>query len=348
MLHIENVSKDLGEFKLDKVTLDIKDGEYLVIIGPTGAGKTILLEIVAGVYPPDSGKVFLNKKEITYEPPKSRNITMVYQDYMLFPHLNVEENIGFGLKNSKQTKEKTAKKIREVAELFSISHLLHRYPDTLSGGEQQRVAISRAIILEPSVLLLDEPLSALDRQTRDRLRKELKRLHSMFKTTIIHITHNFEEVFSLADRVAVMNKGRIIQVGAPDEVFRRPNSEFIANFVGVENLFQGMCMNDGTRSYIDVNGMQIVSTLCPVGEEVYASVRPEEILISREPLNASARNSFKGAIENIVDNGTVVRMSVNVGIPFVVVLTRQGFHEMDLHEGDSVCITFKASSVHVF
>jgi len=348
MLHIENVSKDLGEFKLDKVTLDIKDGEYLVIIGPTGAGKTILLETVAGVYPPDSGKIFLNEKEITYEPPKCRNITMVYQDYMLFPHLNVEENIGFGLKNSKQTKEKTEQKIREVAELFNISHLLHRYPDTLSGGEQQRVAISRAIILEPSVLLLDEPLSALDRQTRDRLRKELKRLHSMFKTTIIHITHNFEEVFSLADRVAVMNGGRIIQVGEPDEVFRRPNSEFIANFVGVENLFRGMCINDGNRSYIDVNGIQIVSSLCPVGEEVYASVRPEEILISRETLNASARNSFKGAIENIVDNGTVVRLSVNVGIPFVVVLTRQGFSEMDLHKGDFICITFKASSVHVF
>jgi molybdopterin-binding protein len=348
MLRIENVSKELGEFRLKNVSLDVKDGEYMVIIGPTGAGKTILLETVAGVYPPDSGKVLLLGNDITHRPPKDRNITMVYQDYMLFPHLTVGENIAFGLKNRKVPKDEKETKVHDVVELFGIDHLLHRYPDTLSGGEQQRAAISRAIILNPTVLLLDEPLSALDGRTREKLRKELKRLHTIFGTTIIHITHNFEEVFSLADRVAVMNEGEIVQIGEPDDIFRRPKSEFIAQFVGVENLFRGACRKEGDGSYIDVNGLHIVSSTCVSGESVYASVRPEDILVSRDRLDASARNSFQGTITEIVDNGMFVRLSVDAGLPFVVVLTRQGCEAMNLSEGESVYLTFKAGSVHVF
>jgi molybdopterin-binding protein len=348
MLRIENISKDLGEFRLKEVSLDVKNGEYLVIIGPTGAGKTILLETVAGIYPPDGGEVLLLGNDITHQPPKDRNITMVYQDYMLFPHLTVGENIAFGLKNRKVPKDEKETRVHEVAELFGIDHLLHRYPDTLSGGEQQRAAISRAIILKPAVLLLDEPLSALDGQTREKLRKELKRLHTIFGTTIIHITHNFEEVFSLADRVAVMNEGKIVQIGEPDDIFRKPESEFIAEFVGVENLFRGACRNEGDLTYIDVKGLQIVSSTCVASENVYATVRPEDILVSRKPLDSSARNSFQGTITEIVDNGMFLHLSVDTGIPFAVVLTRQGFHAMNLTEGESVCLTFKANSVHVF
>jgi len=348
MLKIENVSKDLGEFRLENVSLEVQDGEYLVIIGPTGAGKTILLETVAGIYPPDSGKVFLNETEITGLPAWERNITMVYQDYMLFPHLNVEENIGFGLKNRKLDKEEIAGKVREVAEIFGIGHLLHRYPDTLSGGEQQRAAISRAIVLEPEVLLLDEPLSALDGQTRERLRTELKKLHSHFGTTIIHITHNFEEVFSLADRVAVMNQGRIIQVGGPDEVYRKPESEFVADFVGVGNLFRGTCQVGGAGSVVDVDGHTIVTAECADNGEVSVTIRPEDILISVLPLDSSARNTFRGRITGITDNGTIVRLSVDAGLQFIVALTRQGWTELALSSGDQVCLTFKASSVHVF
>ncbi|KQC05797.1 MAG: ABC transporter [Methanoculleus sp. SDB] len=348
MLRIENVSKDLGEFRLKNVSLDVKNGEYMVIIGPTGAGKTILLETVAGVYPPDSGNVLLLGNDITHQPPKDRNITMVYQDYMLFPHLTVGENIAFGLNNRKVPKDEKEKRVSDVAELFGIDHLLHRYPETLSGGEQQRAAISRAIILNPAVLLLDEPLSALDGQTREKLRKELKRLHTIFGTTIIHITHNFEEVFSLADRVAVMNKGEIVQIGEPDDIFRRPESEFIAQFVGVENLFRGVCRKEGGEAYIDVNGQRIVSSTCMNGESVYASIRPEDIFVSRETLDASARNSFQGTIVEIVDNGMFIRLTVDAGIPFVVVVTRQGYEAMSLTMGESVYLTFKAGSVHVF
>jgi molybdopterin-binding protein len=350
MLHIENLSKDLGEFVLKNVSLDIGRGEYLIIIGPTGAGKTILLETIAGIYPPDSGTIFLDGRDITDLPPRERNICVVYQDYMLFPHLTVEENIAFGLVSRKMPKDEIKKRVTEAAALLSIDHLLHRSPATLSGGEQQRTAIARAIVMEPAMLLLDEPLSALDGQTREMLIKELRRLHSLYKITVVHVTHNFEEVFSLADRVAVMNEGDIIQCGHPDEVFRRPNCTFIAHFTGVENIFRGICTWRDNISTITVDGLSIISSTCH-GDgdgEVYATVRPEDILISRERVRSSARNSFIGTVTDIVNNGMVIRVTVDAGIPLVSVLTRQGYDEMELKEGDEVYLTFKASAVHVF
>ncbi|TAJ43563.1 tungstate ABC transporter ATP-binding protein WtpC [Methanofollis fontis] len=348
MLEIEHVSKDMGEFVLKDASLQVNDGEYLVIIGPTGAGKTILLETLAGIYPPDSGRVVLDGRDITDVPPRERNICMVYQDYMLFPHLTVAENIGFGLRNRKVEATEIERKVTDAARFLAIDHLLHRHPDTLSGGEQQRAAIARAIVMEPALLLLDEPLSALDGQTREKLRKELRRLHDLYGITVIHVTHNFEEVFSLADRVAVIRGGEIVQVGEPHEVFRKPNCEFVANFVGVENLFHGRCVQKGDLCEIDAGGVRIVSATCSGDGEVTATVRPEDILISRTPLDSSAQNSLKGTIVDIVDNGMVVRITVDAGIPFVVVLTRRGVVDLDIHQDEEVWITFKASSVHVF
>lgn len=348
MLEIENVSKDMGEFVLKDASLTVNDGEYLVIIGPTGAGKTILLETLAGIYPPDSGRVVLDGRDITNALPRERNICMVYQDYMLFPHLTVAENIGFGLRNRKVEPAEIERKVNDAARFLCIDHLLHRYPETLSGGEQQRAAIARAVVMEPALLLLDEPLSALDGQTREKLRKELRRLHDLYGITVIHVTHNFEEVFSLADRVVVIRGGEIVQVGEPHEVFRRPNCEFVANFVGVENLFRGPCTQKGALCEIDAGGVTIVSATCSENGMATATVRPEDILISRTPLDSSAQNSLKGRIETITDNGTVVKITVDAGIPFVVVLTRRGVVDLGLAEGDEVWITFKASSVHVF
>jgi len=351
---------------LRDVSLEVGSGEYLVIIGPTGSGKTILMETVAGIYAPDEGRIFLDGREITREVPRNRKVCMVYQDYMLFPHLSVKENIGFGLKSRKASSADIEKKVAAASELLGISHLHHRRPETLSGGEQQRVAIARAIVMEPAVMLLDEPLSALDGLTRERLRRELKRIHEVYGTTIIHVTHNFEEVFSLADRVAVMNEGEIIQVGSPEEIFRRPNCEMIANFVGVENIFRGVASKRRGLMEIEVDGLKIVSAasgdLDGDGDgngsddrweskkcrEVFASVRPEDILISKAPLKSSARNSFQGRVEEIANGGIMVKVWVDVGIPFMVMLTRRGCQEMDLTEGDHVYLTFKATAVHVF
>ena len=347
MVKIENIFKDLGEFFLKNVSLDINDGEYFMILGPTGAGKTILLETMAGIYRPDKGRVFLNGRDITSTPPRCRNIGMVYQDYTLFPHLTVAENISFGLRSRKVSKEEAGHKVDELANLLGVSHLLHRYPGTLSGGEQQRVAIARALIMEPEVLLLDEPLSALDTETKGRLREELRRIHSLTQTTMIHVTHSFEEAFLLGNQIAIMNVGEIVQVGEPGEVFRKPSSKFVADFLGVGNLFHGKSVVENGTAYIDIDGGRIVSAL-PRSGDVYASIRPEDILISLKPIESSARNSFEGKIENILDEGTIIRITVNAGIPFIVAITRRSFDDMELKSGMTVYLTFKATAVHVF
>ncbi|MCG7853101.1 MAG: ATP-binding cassette domain-containing protein, partial [Methanosarcinaceae archaeon] len=266
MIQIENVSKYLGEFKLNDINLHIKEGEYFVLLGPTGSGKTILLETIAGIYQPDKGRIFKKGVDITNFLPMDRSISMVYQDYMLFTHLTVEKNIGFGLHQKKKSKNEIKKKVNDVADLLDISHLLGRYPVTLSGGEQQRVAIARAVVTEPEALLLDEPLSAVDARTTERLREELKKIHRLTKMTIIHVSHSFEEAFSLGDRIAVMRQGEIIQVGKPDIVFRKPNSEFIADFVGVDNLFRGTSIVRNYISEIRTNGIFILSSTLKSGD----------------------------------------------------------------------------------
>ena len=347
MVRVENVSKSLGEFFLKDVSIDINDGEYLMVLGPTGAGKTILLETIAGIYPPDKGRIYLNDVDITSLPPRKRNIGMVYQDYMLFPHLNVKKNIKYGLKSRKITREEADKRVDELATLLGVSHLLHRYPGTLSGGEQQRVAIARALILEPEVLLLDEPLSALDSETRAKLREELRRIHSMTKTTMIHVTHSFDEAFLLGNQMAIMNQGEIVQVGEPGEVFRKPNCKFTAEFLGVGNVFKGTSLVEDGITYVSVNGLKLASTSSGTGE-VYASVRPEDILVSLESFDSSARNSFKGEIRDVSDTGVVVSLSVDVGLPFVAAITRRSFMDMGLKPGKEVCLTFKAADVHIF
>ncbi|MDD3622154.1 MAG: tungstate ABC transporter ATP-binding protein WtpC [Methanofollis sp.] len=348
MLSIEHLSKDMGEFVLKDATLQVNDGEYMVIIGPTGAGKTILLETLAGIYPPDSGRMVLDGRDITDAPPRERRISMVYQDYMLFPHLTVAENIGFGLRNQKVAQPEIEQKVAEAAQFLSIDHLLHRYPETLSGGEQQRAAIARAVVMEPALLLLDEPLSALDGRTREKLRRELRRLHDAYGITVIHVTHNFEEVFSLADRVAVIRGGEIVQVGTPDEVFRKPNCEFVANFVGVENLFRGTCARKEGLSEVTIEGVKMVSTALADSEMVCVTIRPEEILISPQPIGSCARNQYSGMVQEIADHGVTVRVTVDCGVSLVVLITRQGYLEMGLAEGDAVFVAFKASSVQIF
>ena len=344
MLVIDSVSKSLGEFSLSNVSLSVEDGEYFIVLGPTGAGKTILLETIAGVYSPDAGRILLNGRDITEVPARERNIGMVYQDYMLFPHLNVEANIGFGLKSRRADPAFIRGKVEESADLLNISHLLHRYPGTLSGGEQQRSAIARALVMEPDALLLDEPLSALDVKTRESLRAELARIHEATGTTIVHITHNFEEVFDLADRVAIMRGGDVIQVGTPEEIFRRPNSDFVAGFVGVENLLRGTGSANGT---VAVGDLRIRAENAIPGP-VSVAIRPEEIQISKVPLPENGRNVVFGRVDSVRPNGGLVRVSVEAGVPFRVTLTRQGFEETGVAPGDAVYLAFRPSAAHVY
>ncbi len=216
MIEINGVFKTIENFSLEDISLTIREKEYLVILGPTGSGKTLLLETLAGIYRPDRGVIVIKGKDVTDTPPEKRHIGMVYQDYMLFPHLTLGENIAFGLKTAKKSPALIKEKVEEMSAMLGISHLLHRFPAGLSGGEQQRGAIARAMVMEPSALLLDEPFSAVDEFTALRLQKEVKKLHHLTGATTVHITHRFDEAYVLADRIAVMNSGKIIQVDTPE------------------------------------------------------------------------------------------------------------------------------------
>ncbi|MCK9298489.1 ABC transporter ATP-binding protein [Methanoculleus sp. YWC-01] len=347
MLRIAGLAKRLGDFALDGVDMTVADGEYFVVLGPTGAGKTILLETLAGIYSPDAGTIDLDGRDITRTDPKNRGIGMVYQDYMLFPHLTVGENIGFGLKQGKADPARISESVQETAALLGIGHLLERTTGTLSGGEQQRAAIARALVLRPRVLLLDEPLSALDTVTRERLRRELKAIHRATGTTVIHITHHFEDIFALADRVAVMQDGRIVQTGTPDEVFRRPATEFVAAFTGMENVYCGISRVRDGEAAIDL-GEIVVRTVTAIEGDVCVGIRPEEVILSRQPFESSAANTFPGTVAEIRRNGMFSRVVVDAGLPFVAVLTRQSVARLALVEGEPASVTFKASAVHVF
>jgi len=236
LLRLEDISLNLGDFSLDRVSLEVRQGEYVVLLGPTGTGKTVLLETIAGINHPDSGTIYLKGSDVTHIPPEGRHLGVVYQDYALFPHLTVYANVAFGLKLKGMTRGEVDRAVREMARFLGIEHILDRRPRLLSGGERQRVALARALVLDPHMLLLDEPLSALDRLTRDRLRGELKRIHREIGVSILHITHDLSEAFFLADRLLIMKDGAIVQEGRPEHGLSRPKNRFVAELLGMENF----------------------------------------------------------------------------------------------------------------
>ena len=347
MLRIDSLTITLGEFSVRDVSLEVKPNEYFIILGPTGAGKTVLLETIAGIHTPDSGKVFLGGKEITGTEPRSRNIGMVYQDYMLIPHQTVNNNISFGLRQRNIPLYEQNTRIRDICTLLEIQHLTERYPGTLSGGEQQRVALARALVLRPSILLLDEPMSALDGRTRERMRTELSHIRHLTGTTIIHITHHFEDVFALADRIAIMREGRIVQVGEPSEVFLHPSDTFVAEFLGIGNIIRGHSSRSGNLARIRTPVGQEFFVASDLIGEVVATLHPEDVIVSREPFASSARNCLKGTVLEIIPFGSTVRVILDVGFPIMALLTRESCRDLHLEQGEEAYATFKASAVHV-
>lgn len=347
MIEITDLKKRLGDFVIKEINLRIFEGEYFVILGHTGAGKTTLLEIIAGLIVPDEGKIWLNGKEITTLSPDRRNIGFVYQDYALFPHLSVIENIKFGLKLKKLKNSTITQKVHKIMDLLHISHLASFYPATLSGGEAQRVALARALVIEPQILLLDEPLSNLDHNLREKLQIELKKIHQDLMITTIHVTHDFDEAISLADRIAVIHQGKIMQVGTPIQIFKQPNSELVAKFVGCENLFKGNLISQNGITIFTNKKINIQVATDKEGEG-YISIHPEEIILSKEPLTTSARNCFCGKVTKLAEKGLLVRVWVDVGECFVVLITKKSLIEMGLTLGSQVYITFKATAVNVF
>ena len=348
MIQIKNLRVDLGHFLLEDVNLTVDEGEYFVVLGPTGSGKTVLLETIAGLYPVKSGEIWLGGREVTRLEPEKRNISIVYQDHVLFPHLSVAENITFGLRLHKQPHQQVTQTLNWLSDLLGIVHLLDRSPDTLSGGERQKVALARALSIKPEVLLLDEPLSALDPESREGVQRELRQIHNQLKVTTIHVTHDFEEAVALGERIAVLGEGGIKQVGTPEQIFRQPASEFVARFAMARNIFAGEVVErDDGNTVFRTEGTELI-VVTDLRGKLHASVRPEDILISPEPLRSSARNSFCGTVTSISDKGSTLYLTVTLPPDFICLVTRRSFEEMGLAEGQEVYITFKASAVHIF
>ena len=347
-VYIENVTKKWEDFSIRNVELKVAKGEYFVVLGPTGAGKTLLLELIAGFHKPDSGRIWIDNMDVTFLPPEKRGVGFVPQEYMLFPHMTVFENVEFGLKVRKVPKAERERRVEQTLEFMGLTHLRDRLPMTLSGGEQQKTALARALVIKPKILLLDEPLSALDTNTRKKMQKELKKIHEELKVTTIHVTHDQIEAFILANRLAVMKDGTIIQTGSPEQVFRRPKDDFVARFVGFENLFDGKIVeNKEGIAKIDIGGVFIEAITrkngnCTVG------IRPDDITISKSPFKSSMRNVLRGRISDFIDMGSLVSLMVEVnGLSFVTLITKRSFIEMKLDRGKEVYISFKASSVHI-
>ncbi len=347
MIRLCNVSKKLGDFELKNINLSIADQEYFVILGPTGTGKTVILEVIAGMYRPDQGEVWINQRNVTAEYPELRQIGFVYQDYVLFPHLNVKDNILFALRLKKTPAKIMHQKLGEMTELLSIGHLLQRFPATLSGGEQQRTAIARALIAEPEVLLLDEPLSALDPRSKEIFQQELKHIHQQIKTTTIHITHDFNEALVLADRMGIMGNGEIVQIGPPEEVFQKPETQYVAEFVGMENILSGDLVTEDGASYFKTGNVRL-RVISNLSGKVRVAIRSEDVIIARDKLSSSAQNTIPARITEIIPRGPFFRIILDAGIPLVVLVTKQAVEEMNLAPGQEVYAVFKAAAVHVF
>lgn len=348
MIRIEDFCVRLGEFVLEDINLTIHDGEYFIILGPTGAGKTVLLESIAGLHPVKKGSIWLNDKNITNLNPEKREISIVYQDYVLFPHLLIKDNILFGLRLRKKSTAEIKDTLEWLIELLEIRHLIDRRPQTLSGGERQKVALARALAIKPSLLLLDEPLSALDPETRESLQLELKRIHQELNLTVIHVTHDFDEALVLGKHIAVIGEGRIRQVGTPEEIFRKPNSEFVARFTMMRNILSGELVSQNDGISVFRSGSIELATVTHKEQASYACIRPDDISISADVSFRDGLNSFNGTISRIEERGMEVHVIVDVPPEICCSITRRDFSEMRLTTGQNITITFNPDSVHVF
>ncbi|HOE93536.1 MAG TPA: ABC transporter ATP-binding protein [Methanofastidiosum sp.] len=348
MIRVKDISNNWGEFELKNVSLEVKQGEYFVILGPTGSGKTLLLELIVGLYIPNKGKIFIEGKDITYEVPEKRNLGFLYQDYSLFPHFSVRKNIEYGMKLRNMSKTEIDNKLKELSKMFKIQNLMHRDVTTLSGGEQQRVALARALATNPKVLLLDEPFSALDENTKANLISEMKELHRKEGITFIHVTHSQEEAMILADRIGIIMNGTIVQVGTPEEIFYKPKTKEIARFVKIENIWEGKVIEKRNEEIvIEIKGKKIVaiSNHFKVGDEVRLIIRPEDVVIGKG--NTSARNVFKGIVSDIIKHGFYNIVRIDCGFQVEAAVTKQSIENLNIKEGKNINIFFKATSIQV-
>lgn len=350
MIRTEEISFRIGVFHLQRLNIEIAAGQYFVLLGPPGSGKTIFLECLCGLKKINSGRIFIDGHEVTNLEPGARNIGYVPQDYALFPHLSVERNIAFGLRVHGYQRKEVMAKVTETVDLLEIRHLLQRRINGLSGGEKQRVALARALVLQPKVLLLDEPVCALDEATRQEVCAQLFRIQRQLGLTTIHVSHNLEEAFSVADRAAILHQGLLQQVGSLDKLLRKPNSEFVAHFMRCNNIFCGEVIGQSAQSsdtQVKVGNIQLQISGQYHGQ-VKFMIRPEDVLvIPGSQSNATGENTVRAKLQRWRDCGSYVRIELDGSLNLVAHMTRAVFAELQgKHQPDVIAI-LGPENIHV-
>jgi ABC-type Fe3+/spermidine/putrescine transport system ATPase subunit len=345
MLKLKNVSKRLGHFALSGINIEIPLGEYYVLLGRSGSGKTQLLEVIAGLTQPDSGEIWLNKENITKRKIQKRNIGLVFQDYAIFPNMTVYGNIAYSLHSLGIERKRIAEMVNNIAREMNISQLMNRYTQNLSGGEMQRVALARTLVTSPHLLLLDEPMASIDASLKDDIKRVLRQINKG-GLTIIHVTHDFREALSLAGRVGVIHNGHIIQEGKPDEVFRKPVNKFVARYAGIRNFFRVKFINDNGlwRAFASDKLVFIVAGKAYPTEGLLI-IRSDDIRIFTEEPHISGENILKGTIKEIIPSDYGVEISVDAGEVFFIDITIENFRKLRLSEHAQVWIAFHPESL---
>ncbi|MBU2026526.1 MAG: ATP-binding cassette domain-containing protein [Proteobacteria bacterium] len=350
-LKLENLTKRFGKLTaVDHVDLEIEEGEFICFLGPSGCGKTTVLRMITGFETVTEGYIVFDNKVINDLMPKKREFGIVFQSYALFPNMTVEENIAFGLKMRRMPKKAIAERVDVMLDLIGLSDWRSLYPAQLSGGQQQRVALVRALAPDPQVLLLDEPLSALDAKIRLRLRAEIKRLQQELKKTMIHVTHDQEEALSIADRVVVMEGGQFRQVGRPIDIYKNPICNFVADFVGTSNFFQGRRTGDTVD--IGKRKIKVMQNGAGADESVSLSIRPENVEVFKKgapPRVTEPMNLVSGKIDVVVFQGAAVRLLINMDNEEIISdIIEKDFEQRSLKQGDEVYLYFPPEAFLVF
>ena len=347
MLKLININKRLGNFALKEINLDIAEGQYFVLLGRSGSGKTQLLELIAGLEHPDSGNIFLNGENITKKKLQEREIGIVFQDYAIFPHMTVFGNISYPLKAKKTDRKEINERVIKIAGEMNISHLLDRTTEKLSGGELQRIALSRTLVTSPRLLLLDEPLASLDASLKDDMKRVLRKINKAGQT-VIHVTHDYKDAISLANKVGVIHNGRIIQEGPVDEVFNKPVNRFVARYSGIRNFFRVKVYNsNGCLKGITRNNLEFKLSGNIYNEECLVTLKSENILLNKSRPDDQSLNIFKSRIEEIIPSESGMELILNAGDIFYANLSKTEFEKLSIKENEEIWISFPVSAAVV-
>lgn len=344
MVSLINVVKDYGgqgSLAVNGVSMDINEGEFLTILGPSGCGKTTTLRMIAGFETPNDGNIFIDNEDVSSIPSYKRCVNTVFQNYALFPHLNVYDNIAFGPRMKKISENEVEASVKRAIEMVRLQGYEKRMPGELSGGQKQRVAIARAVINNPKVLLLDEPLSALDHKLRKEMQLELKHLQRELGITFIFVTHDQEEALTMSDRIAVMKEGNLEQIGSPNEIYDRPKTKFVADFIGETNLFKGkVSKKELEEVFIDISIDSVPVKECPfnLGDEVYLAIRPEKIKLKDKMEKGLAWLSVK--LKERIYTGSSMKTIVTAADGREIVVSEPAGEVYDFSSGDSAFVTW--------